>query len=398
MTPGPGGDPVTVIEPVDQSPYTSPGPHARFTIANEGVTVVKYWARDLAGNANDGGIAPDGDRHRPPGSVIVRIDSDAPEAHFLETHDRGDPELVKAEVRDRDSGVKDARIAYRRIGSPGGFTFLDSQINGGQVLARLPSDELEKGTYELKVDSTDWAGNSATSTVNSSGEAMVLNVPLKEQVSLTAGIIAKKGIRGEVKLLPDRQATVIGTLVTRQGKSVPRAALTVTESFASGSRRSTRTTMVRTDGSGTYRVELGKGPIRKVNLNFDGNATLSSATSRTLSVRTYDKTILSIRPKVIRNGGSVKMTGLVRGPGRLAGAGGKLLAIQYYDPSRAKWRPAEVIRTNRRGRFSYRYRFRTITVAQRIIFRATSLPEAGWPFLPSTSRPKSVIVYPRTGS
>lgn len=76
---------------------------------------------------------------------------------------------------------------------------------------------------------------------------------------------------------------------------------------------------------------------------------------------------------------------------------GKLVAIQYYDPSRAKWRPAEVIRTNRKGRFSYRYRFRTIASAQRIIFRAASLPEAGWPFLPSTSKPRSVIVYPRSG-
>ena len=398
MTPGPGGDPVTVIEPVDQSPYTSPGPHARFTIANEGVTVVKYWARDLAGNANDGGIAPDGDRHRPPGSVIVKIDSDAPEAQFLETHDRSDPELVKAEVHDRDSGVKDARIAYRRVGSPGGFTYLDSQIEGGQVFARLPSDDLEKGSYELKIDSTDWAGNSATSMVNSSGGPMVISVPLKEQVSLTAGIIAKKGIKGEIKLLPDSSATVVGTLVTKQGKPVPRVALKVTESFASGSRRSTRTTTIRTDGSGAYRLELGKGPIREVDVNFDGSATLSSASSRTLSVRTYDKTTLSIRPKVIRNGGSVKMTGLVWGPGRLAGAGGKLLAVQYYDPSRAKWRPAEVIRANRKGRFSYRYRFRTITFAQKIIFRASSLPEAGWPFLPSTSRPKSVIVYPRTGS
>ncbi|HNH85512.1 MAG TPA: hypothetical protein PLE93_00290, partial [Solirubrobacterales bacterium] len=62
---------------------------------------------------------------------------------------------------------------------------------------------------------------------------------------------------------------------------------------------------------------------------------------------------------------------------------------------RSKWRPVEVLRTNRRGLFRYRYRFRTITSAQRILFRASALPEAGWPYLPSTTKPKSVIVYPK---
>lgn len=398
MTPLPGGDPVTVIEPAEQSPYMSPGPSAKFTVANEGATVVKYWARDFAGNANDGGIAPDGDRHRPPGSVTIRIDSVAPEAHFVKTIDRSDPEMVKAEVRDRDSGVKEARIAYRRAGVAGEFTPLSSQLRDGQVLARLPSDDLGEGAYELKIDSTDWAGNSATSTVDGSGETMVLNVPLKEEVSLSAGLLTKKGVRREVRIRPKKRATVLGSLMTRLGDPVPRATIEVTEAFAPGSSRPARVTTTQTGDSGGYQLGLGKGPTRKVTLVFVGNATLGRTTSRTLTIRAYDRTVLKIRPNVIRNGGSVKMTGSVRGPGGLARASGKLVAIQYYDPSRAKWRPAEVIRTNRRGRFSYRYRFRTITVAQRIIFRATSLPEAGWPFLPSTSRPKSVIVYPRTGS
>jgi hypothetical protein len=88
------------------------------------------------------------------------------------------------------------------------------------------------------------------------------------------------------------------------------------------------------------------------------------------------------------------MTGAVRGKGAIQPAAGKLVAIQYFDPGRSIWRPVEVIRTGRSGRFRYSYRFRTIAYAQRILFRATSLSEAGWPYLPSTSTPKSVIVYP----
>jgi len=73
---------------------------------------------------------------------------------------------------------------------------------------------------------------------------------------------------------------------------------------------------------------------------------------------------------------------------------GKLVAIQYFDPSRSRWRPVEVLKADRRGNFRYEYRFRTIDFAQRILFRAASLPEAGWPYSPSTSRRRSVIVYP----
>lgn len=397
MTPAPGGDPVTVIEPADQSPYLSPGSSAKFTIAGEGVTVVKYWARDLAGNANDGGIAPDGDRHRPPGSATVRIDSVAPEAAFVSAGDRNDPELIRAEVRDRDSGVKDARISYRRAGRNGEFTPLDSTVEAGRVSARLPSDEMERGVYELKVDSTDWAGNSASSNVDSSGKAMVLSVPLKEEVILSAGLVSKKGLVTGIKLRPSQQPVVRGSLVTKGGLPAGRVMITATELFATGSKRPERVSSARTDASGAFSLTLGKGPIRKVLLSYAGSPTLSKANSRTLSVRTYDRTKLAIRPKVLRNGGTVRMIGSVKGPGGAARTGGKLVAIQYYDPSRAKWRPAEVIKTNRKGRFAYRYRFRTITSAQRIIFRAISLPEAGWPFMPSTSKPRSVIVYPRTG-
>lgn len=92
------------------------------------------------------------------------------------------------------------------------------------------------------------------------------------------------------------------------------------------------------------------------------------------------------------------MRGKVEGRGAIQPAGGKLVAIQYYDPGRSRWRPVEVIRAGPKGRFRYSYRFRTIAFAQRILFRATSLPEAGWPYRPSTSVPRSVIVYPKASS
>lgn len=102
--------------------------------------------------------------------------------------------------------------------------------------------------------------------------------------------------------------------MTRLGDPVPRATIEVTEAFAPGSNRPARVTTTQTGDSGGYQPGLGKGPTRKVTLVFVGNATLGRTTSRTLTIRAYDRTVLKIRPNVIRNGGSVKMSGSVRVP------------------------------------------------------------------------------------
>ena len=398
MSPEPGGDPVTVIEPAGQYPYTTPGSTAKFTIASEGTTIVKYWARDLAGNANDGGIAPDGDRHRPPGSASVRIDTVAPSVEFISTRDPEDPELITATVIDRDSGVRAGQISYRKAGLELAFTPVESAVKDGKILARLPSDDMGKGAYELKVESTDWAGNSSSSRADSTGNPMILSLPLKRDVSVSAALIRKSRQVRSMKLRSGKTTRVTGVLTSSDGSSISGTLLAITETFAAGSRRSQRQSFVRTDGAGKYAWKLGKGPIRSVQVSYGGSSTTGRASSPELRLRTFDRTSLRVNPGVIRNGGTVKMTGRVRGPGGLSPSGGKLIAIQYFDPSRDKWRPAEVLRTNKAGKYFYRYRFRTITTAQRILFRTASLPEAGWPFLPSTSRPKSVIVYPRTGN
>ena len=50
----------------DDAPVAVPGPTARTTVFGEGVHEVAYYARDAAGNVNDGGSA-NGQRNRPPG-------------------------------------------------------------------------------------------------------------------------------------------------------------------------------------------------------------------------------------------------------------------------------------------------------------------------------------------
>ncbi|MFM8792664.1 MAG: hypothetical protein ACKOFX_09380, partial [Solirubrobacterales bacterium] len=73
---------------------------------------------------------------------------------------------------------------------------------------------------------------------------------------------------------------------------------------------------------------------------------------------------------------------------------GKRVVVQYFDPSRRRWRPVEVLACDEAGRFRMEYRFTTITSPQRILFRALSLGEAAWPFRPTASKEVGVVVRP----
>jgi hypothetical protein len=389
--PGDDGQPVTVIAADGYAPYESPGPVATFAVATEGVNHIRYWAEDLAGNANDGLPGPGGETHPDPGRAVVRIDSDPPEFGFDPRRDSDEPELVRLSAEDADSGVSTAMIMIRRAGSSGVFQALATARKGDGFEARVPSDDLARGAYELRAKVVDRAGNEALGNQTLSGEPMILNLPLKQPVDLSAKL-AKSG--SSRKAGYNTRQFVEGRL-TSGGTALPNQVIRVVEDFLAGSRRDSRSREVRTDGDGRYRLGLTSGPTRSVEVFFDGTPKLSRSTAPKLQLNVKGRVTFRIKPKKLINGGAVRMKGSVGFRGALPPARGKLVAIQFFDPGRRKWRPVEVLRTNRRGWFHYVYRFRTISSAQRIVFRASALPEAGWPYLPSTSKPRSVIVYPK---
>jgi hypothetical protein len=77
-------------------------------------------------------------------------------------------------------------------------------------------------------------------------------------------------------------------------------------------------------------------------------------------------------------------------------AGGKLVALQFLDVrgSSRRWRPVALVRADRRGRFSYAYRFRHIDRPERISFRAAVVPEGRWPYVFGASRSVTIVARP----
>lgn len=387
------GTPETVIQPAGQAPYRVPGGAATFTVTAEGENLVRYWARDLAGNESDGERGPDGSRHSPPGEAVVRIDTVPPDFTFVRPRDPRDPERIEVVGTDAGSGPAKAVISFRRAGTADPFTTLDtSEGAGGRYAARIPSDRLSGGSYELQVIGTDHAGNPGRGDRAGDGLPMLLRLPLKQPTVLNAGFGRQS--RPKVRTAFRSRPLLHGTLASQRAR-LSGEVITVVERFDAGSHPARRRSRVRTDGTGRFALRLRPGPSRQVEVLYGGTRTRSAATAGKLRVRSAGKITLGLNPPKLLNGGRVRMSGRVARSGALVPAGGKLVAIQFYDPSRGRWRPVEVLRTRRNGRFAYRYRFRTIASAQRILFRAVALPEAGWPYLHSTSGRKSVIVFPR---
>jgi len=386
------GFPVTVIRAGDNPAFVSPGPSATFTIADQGITRVDYWARDLAGNVNDGAITSDGDSHQRPGEAIVKIDRRPPSVEVEILSDPDDPELVKARVHDADSGVGTGSISYRRAGGDLDFIDLETRRDGSTMIAHVPSDNLPAGSYEVQATAVDLAGNEATST--EAGQVYQLDLPLKKATQVSLGFAGKATGMQTIKVKQGRSVRVGGNVTGHDGTGLAGMKLVVEQRFEKGSKAETGSDTVETGPSGKFTALLKPGPSRKVNVRFAGNRSQQPSISRELQTVSRDRITYRVTPGVLRNGGTVRMTGKVIGKGAARPKRGKLVAIQYFDPARSRWRPVEVLRCNRRGRFSYSYRFRTISYTQKILFRAVSLPEAGWPFKPSTSKRRSVIVYP----
>jgi hypothetical protein len=387
------GEPMVVIAAEGHSPFESPGHRSSFTLAAEGISTVRYWAMDLAGNVNDGRIGPDGVRHDSPESTSVRIDMTPPEMSFL-AGDPDQPELVAVDVSDSLSGVQSARVELRRLGQGGPFIPLRSRLADGLLQARVPSDDLPAGTYEVRASAIDRAGNSAASVSREDGSAMILNLPLKRPVTVSLRSPSRGTGTKSLTLAYGQRPRLAGRVSRPGGTGIPGARLILEQRFEAGSRVGLTTSSIRADGTGRFAVSLKPGPGRLVRVLYRGSDLDTRAASRRLAISFRDRTTLNLSPGVLRNGSLATMRGVVKGRAAIQPAGGKLVAIEFYDPGRRRWRPVEVLRADRRGRFRYSYRFRTITSAQRILFRAASLPEAGWPYRPSTSKPKSVIVYP----
>jgi hypothetical protein len=408
---GPGG-PFTAIALDGSLPTIGRGGEATAVVAGSGLHRIAYFARDAAGNLDDGELGSP-----PPATATVGIDEGPPRVAFSAFQDPREPERIEATVADSLSGPNPERgsIAVREAGSRGRFEVLPTRIAGGRLIARWDSDAYPPGRYEFLATGFDRAGNLGSDNRRSNGTRMVLANPLKTPVAIEAGFGGRRMVwhrcsrgrhgrrcrretissfdaRPATRSVPFGHGTLFGgRLQSSSGGSLDGAEVAVTETFAAGSEPRQRTTLLRTAPDGTFSVHLAAGPSRDVSATLAGTRTLTRAASRSVHLGVLAAVALRASAPIAKvGGGAIVFSGSVDRSGVAATQEGLPVELQFRYPG-AGWSGFRTVQTDAHGRFRYAYRFSDDdSRGVRFQFRAYVPEKEGWPYEPAFSRPVAV--------
>jgi hypothetical protein len=352
-----------------------------------GAYALQLWLRDEAGN------------EAPTSAVTVplRFDDIRPSVAF--SLDAGETQL-KAEVSDSHSGPASGQLLYRRVDAVDWIELPTKLLPGttpGSAHIVAPMPELGFGTFVFRVDATDAAGNTASSTLRADGTQMAIRkVPPPHVPRAKSRLFARlQGGRGsgEAMTVPfGRPALISGRLTRADGAAVADRELRVVSRPSRGALAPVAVETVRTGLQGGFQLRLPAGPSRRVTVAFTGDAGLEPARRPGLELRVRSGVSLRARPLRLRTGEVVRLSGRVKTAAAPLPRRGKLVAIQYLEEATGRWRPVLVTRSDHNGRFRARYRFRYVSGRARIRLRATALAEERWPYVPGSSPPVTVRV------
>lgn len=170
-----------------------------------------------------------------------------------------------------------------------------------------------------------------------------------------------------------RAVRIRGRLVDVSGRGIGGVRISISEKVGT-KRRSARTATTDTAGRFSY-LATGKGPSRSIDVQYFARPTdASPLASRRLRLRVRASSSLrvSLHGVVVRYSGQVK--------GRPIPQDGKRIFIQGRAAG-GVWQRFAVRRTDRRGRFSGRYRLRVRRPGVRLQFRVDIPAQSGYPYL-----------------
>jgi hypothetical protein len=186
--------------------------------------------------------------------------------------------------------------------------------------------------------------------------------------------------------------TVNGYLGTATGIAIAGHAVSVLTAPDNGSNQFTQAAVVTTTATGTWMAKLPPGPSRVVEAVYGGDPMTEGASSGQVHVIVPAKVkLLSVSPSRVAWSGTVRITGQLVG-GYLP-AGGALVRLRIGQGSTYQTYGVQEHVTGN-GRFSTTYTFGAGQASsfQRFWFQLASLPMGSYPFSPSDSGRRYVIV------
>jgi hypothetical protein len=188
-----------------------------------------------------------------------------------------------------------------------------------------------------------------------------------------------------------KRVTIHGLLVTADGVAVAGAPIAVVAAPDDGLDRFSPVTTIRTGADGGWSATLPPGPSEIIRAQYGGSSTLLPATGIVHTSVPARIRLLSVSPRRIPWGGTVRIVGQLEG-GYLP-PGGALVRLRIGAGSAfTTYGVKEHVTGN--GRFSTTYTFGLgdAAVHQSYWFQVASLPMGNYPFAPAGSGRVSVLV------
>jgi hypothetical protein len=324
---------------------------------------------------------------------IVKVDNEVPDPAFRNSQSPADPELIRAPVDERYSGVQAGKIAYKREGTTE-WHELPTVHQGGELRARVDSEAVPAGRYQFKSWAEDEAGNrSAEVGTRENGQPMTLRFPLRADTQLRGGI-GNGALKRTIKY--GRTPEVRGRLLSADRDPLPLQTVKVHEQYALGSLETQHTSEAVTDENGRFSLRLAAGPSRDIDVKYPGSRRFRPAQARGLGLNVRSGVKFVTSRKRVGAGESVTFGGTVKHHGAQIPAGGKLVELQVREGARKWGTVKQAFSTRGDGRYSTSYRFGTFyTRPVTFRFRVKVTRENGWPYkAPVRSRARTVTVVP----
>ncbi|HTB49420.1 MAG TPA: carboxypeptidase-like regulatory domain-containing protein [Solirubrobacteraceae bacterium] len=269
------------------------------------------------------------------------------------------------------------------------------------VSVQVPTSSFGNGQHTLTIEVEDAAGVTAVVyrapiTIDSAlpASAPAASTPPPERgpcngtpCDEAAKLIAAGQPARFTRVLGHSAATLAGRLTTPTGAPIKGAQVKLLQRIV-GSAAATQVASTTTGANGSWSLKAPTGASRLLQVVFYSH-TLDTVPASSLAFHESVEGAVAIHaPRRARIGRTVVFTGQLSGG--YVPAGGEPVQMEIFYSGR--WRTIEVLPTDSKGRWSYKYVF-TLGVGASYRFRAVTVaPSSDYPFLQAFSRPVRITV------
>lgn len=264
------------------------------------------------------------------------------------------------------------------------------------VHAEIDTSGLADGAHALTVEVEDAAGdttavyastlttlNHPVPTIPPPNRGATNGTPASDNATLTA---SPRDARTYTRGLSHSALTLTGRLTDPSHTPITGAQIQLLQQPTSAS-PPTQIATTTTRADGTWTIKVPKGPSRLLRVAYFSHM-LDTTPAATLDFHErVPAVVLMHAPHTTRLGHAVVFSGQLAGG--YVPPGGESVQMEIFYSGR--WRTIEVLPTNSRGRWAYKYVF-TLGAGASYRFRAVTVPNGVYPFMSAASKPVSVTV------